>query len=701
MKQYLRKLSIRQSILLLFGLLLVAAAVNFFITRSYFTTLSERQLQLSIISYNRTLTQRILIEAEEVMNEKPDAKENLRAAMNEYQKRLNIALQGGRELKITGGHRLREANDEEKLVLAEVEAIWKTYKVEIEVLLREPLETDSTYEIVSEVEAPEITDSTIIDSAAIETEPKTVTTTESMKIANPSVRNAINVITRQHIELLNRTDKAVTYFYEDFKSAENQIKIILLALLALNVALLAQSYSFMRKKLLDPLYEIEQTADRIAHGDLDNTLKIQADNEIGKVAKAINNLAGNLKNATEFVKNVGDGQLNAKLQGVEDEKALQKGTLAGELVAMREQMKIVAEEEKQRNWATQGLATFADIFRLNTEDLDAFSNNIIANIVKYLHANQGGLFLLSDEEYDKHLYLAASYAFDRQKQMEKRIEIGEGLVGQCYLEKQSIFLTDVPEEFVRITSGLGGSNPQCLLIVPLRLDKEVFGVIELAAFQKIKPHEIAFLEKLAENITSTIASVKINNRTKKLLAEAQEMADQMRAQEEEMRQNVEELEATQEEMARKENELRLLFEETKTSEELAKQRAAELATELENFKVESAELVAILENEKKQLATEKIEGANRILKAGELQKQLAEMQQVIITLQLELEQKNQALKAEQEAAAAKQTVVVEAAPVSSSNTEIQMLTMNNQAQKELYENRIKALEEEIKRLKNK
>jgi PAS domain S-box-containing protein len=128
------------------------------------------------------------------------------------------------------------------------------------------------------------------------------------------------------------------------------------------------------------------------------------------------------------------------------------------------------------------------------------------------------------------------------------------LAGQAWQEGDIVYLTDVPQNYVKITSGLGDANPTSVLIVPLKVNDQIFGVVEIASFSTFQDFEMEFVQKIAESIASTISSVKINAKTQHLLEESQEMTEQMRAQEEEMRQNMEELQATQEEMQRSQSE---------------------------------------------------------------------------------------------------------------------------------------------------
>ena len=228
--------------------------------------------------------------------------------------------------------------------------------------------------------------------------------------------------------------------------------------------------------------------------------------------------------------------------------------LSTTLISMRDKLKNNFVEEQRRNWSTTGLAKIGEILR-STGNSSELYDSIIKFLVKYTNSNQGGLFILDDtDEENPYLNLIACYAFERKKFLTKKVQIGNGLVGQCFLEKERIHLTEVPEDYIRITSGLGGENPTSCLLIPLKMNEKVFGVVELASFKLYEEHVIDLVEKFAESIASTISNVKINESTKLLLEQTQQQAEEMKSQEEEMRQNMEELSATQEEMHRKEQE---------------------------------------------------------------------------------------------------------------------------------------------------
>lgn len=278
---------------------------------------------------------------------------------------------------------------------------------------------------------------------------------------------------------------------------------------------------------------------------------------------------------SDFIEGVSSGNYSVKLTNIVESEGL-----GATLVNMRNKLRENVETDRRRNWSTTGLAEVGDILRASNTSTEQLYDNIIRFVVKYTESNQGGLFIFNDEdENNQYLELAACYAFERKKYLTKKVDVGEGLVGQCFVEGERIYLLDVPEEYISITSGLGGANPSALLLVPMKVNEKMYGVIEVASFRKYADFEIELIEKLAESIASTISTVRTNESTRILLEKTQQQTEEMRAQEEEMRQNMEELEATQEEMRRKEKHVQDMLDQERKRNDIGK-KGRELITSL-------------------------------------------------------------------------------------------------------------------------
>jgi methyl-accepting chemotaxis protein len=284
----------------------------------------------------------------------------------------------------------------------------------------------------------------------------------------------------------------------------------------------------------------------------------EGNDELGQMAKALNMLIKGLTNIFNFSLEIGKGNFDTHFDPLSDEDVL-----GHSLLDMRNELKKAADEEirrkeedEQRNWAAQGVAKFSDILRKNTDELDELAYNIISNLVKYTNSNQGGMYIINDnDKANLFIEMKASYAYDRRKFITKHIEIGEGLVGRCYQEKEKIYLTEIPHDYMKITSGLGEDSPKALLIVPLIYNDVIYGLVEIASFNEYPVHVIEFIERIGESIAATISSSKSQIQTALLLEQSQQQAEEMSSQEEEMRQNMEELRATQEQSTRREEEL--------------------------------------------------------------------------------------------------------------------------------------------------
>lgn len=302
---------------------------------------------------------------------------------------------------------------------------------------------------------------------------------------------------------------------------------------------------FFVQRMVRPITEMADVTQDMALGNLtDRTIKTTND-EIGLMKEALNDLLQGLLRTTQFAKEIGKGDLDADYSVLSD-----KDALGHALLTMRDQLKENANQEQMQHWTNHGLAKFGEILRSHNDNLSKLGQELISNLVKYLDASMAKLYVINEEEGDQFIELVATYAWERNKFIKERIEPGVGLVGQSVLDRKHIYLTELPSDFLNISSGLGDGKPSSVLIMPLKVNEEINGVIEIASFKNIEPHQIEFIQRLGESIAASISSVKVAEQTQSLLLGSKKQAEELRAQEEEMRQNMEELQATQEEMAR-------------------------------------------------------------------------------------------------------------------------------------------------------
>jgi PAS domain-containing protein len=300
------------------------------------------------------------------------------------------------------------------------------------------------------------------------------------------------------------------------------------------------------------LIRLKNTILDLAKGEKFEEPELDSTDEIGLSMVALAKLNTRMREATDFISEVSNGNIESEFTVISetDRYGIALSNLKKSLALKREEEEKRRKEDEIRNWSTHGIAMFNDILRTDNNDLEKLSLNIIRNVIQYVSASQGGLFLIEEHEGEEHLNLIASYAYDRQKFLKKKIAIGEGLAGNCVLEKKTVLLRKIPDNYIEISSGLGKSKPGCLIIVPLKKEDEVLGVLELASFNDFRPHEVEFLEKVAESIAASLITVRLHQQTSQYLERFRQQAEEMKAQDEELRQNIEELQATHEQMER-------------------------------------------------------------------------------------------------------------------------------------------------------
>ncbi|TAH22508.1 MAG: GAF domain-containing protein [Cytophagales bacterium] len=373
------------------------------------------------------------------------------------------------------------------------------------------------------------------------------------------------------------------HYYSILQQLTNQHLQYLLLLCLMLIAFVCFEYYRVANFILKPLLSVASQAKSIAKGEFVLSDTKTDTNEVNIIFNALNEITFGLEKITKFAESIGNSNFNASLEARSD-----KDMLAYSLLEMRNNLLKVNEEEQKRKWINEGLAKFAAILRIDDQDRQILADTIISQLVKYVGANQGGLFAHNEDANT--LELLASYAYERKRFVERAVPLGDGLLGQAFIEKDILYLKEIPDGYVTITSGLGEATPSQLLIIPLKINERVFGVIEIASFESFEDYQMEFLEKIAENIAATIATVKINEKTAALLRESQEQSEMLRTQEEEMRQNVEELIATQEQMRQKQQEVEISNQKLMSNERILQKAMEKSRKQGEELQIKNAEL---------------------------------------------------------------------------------------------------------------
>src|SRR4029079_1363939 len=256
------------------------------------------------------------------------------------------------------------------------------------------------------------------------------------------------------------------------------------------------------------------------------------------------------------------------------------------------------------------LAKFGGMMQ-GQKNLEDVSRLIMSELTPLVSAHHGAFCISQHEGGEMFLKLIASYAYKQRKAVANRFHLGEGLVGQSALEKKSILLTNVPDDYIMINSGLGEAAPLNIIVLPVLFEGEVRAVLELASFRAFSPIHQIFLDQLSESIGVILNMIVANMRTEELLLQSQSLTQELQSQSKE-------LQAQQEELKRSNAELEAQAASIKASEELLKDQQEELQQINEELE-EKATLLAE-QNKKVEQKNREVELARRALedKASQL-----------------------------------------------------------------------------------
>ncbi|MEH2414083.1 response regulator [Nostoc sp.] len=390
-------------------------------------------------------------------------------------------------------------------------------------------------------------------SQSVELAQKAILTDQGKQLMDKIQKIIQAMKTEENTLLKQRSNKA--------KAAAQQTIAIIVYSIPLFALILALIGYALTRNISVPLKQVSDLAQKLADGDLSGSLP-HSDrlDEIGVLTRTFNQMIVNLRNTTQ--------------------------------------------KNDEQNWLKSNLAEFTQMLQ-GQRKLESVSRLILSNLAPLVGASQGVFYLMDSIDDEPVLKLLSSYAYKERKNLANQFRLGEGLVGQCALEKQRILLTQVPSDYIRITSGLGEAPPLNIIVLPIVFETQVNAVIELASFGPFKQLHLTFLEQLSENLGVFLNNIASQFQTQQLLQESVALTEELQTQQEELQQSNQRLEEQAHELEESQfivkesnEELQQLNEELEEKAELLEVQNREVARK--NEEVERAR--QSLEEKAEQLA---------------------------------------------------------------------------------------------------
>ncbi len=386
---------------------------------------------------------------------------------------------------------------------------------------------------------------------------------------------------------------------------------------------LTDSVNVMANNLTDQVRGIVKVVTAVANGNLRQKLTVEAKGEVAALAETINNMTDTLAIFAEQVTNVArevgvDGRLGGQahvpgaagtwkdLTGnvnllaanlttqvraiAEVATAVTKGDLTrsiqvdarGEVSELKDNintmiynLRVTTERNQEQDWLKTNLAKFAGMLQ-GQRELSTVGQRLLSELTPLVDAHQGTIYQMDlDPNARPNLKLLAGYA--QRNDQPERIIVGEGLVGQCAVEKQRILLNDAPPDYTRIHSSLGSAGPASILVLPVLFEGETKAVIELASLRQFSVTHLAFLEQLTQSIGVVLNTIEATMRTESLLQQSQQLTVELQSQQKELQQTNEELAQKARQLADQNAEVERKNREVELARRALEEKAAELA----------------------------------------------------------------------------------------------------------------------------
>jgi len=297
-----------------------------------------------------------------------------------------------------------------------------------------------------------------------------------------------------------------------------------------------------------------------------------------------------LKQVSDLAEKMADGDLLVSLPDSDRQDEI--GVLTRTFNQMIVNLRNTNKKNDEQNWLKSNLAEFTQMLQ-GHRNLETASRLILSNLAPLVGASQGLFYFMDSIDHEPVLKLLSSYAYKERKNLANQFRLGEGLVGQCALEKQRILLTEVPSNYIRISSGLGEAAPLNIIVLPILFEMQVSAVIELASFGPFSHLHLTFLEQLSEILGVFLNNIASQLQTQQLLEESVALTEELQNQQEELQQSnqrleeqAHELEESQFLVKQSNEELQQLNEELEEKAELLEVQNREVARK--NQEVERA-----------------------------------------------------------------------------------------------------------------
>jgi CheY-like chemotaxis protein/signal transduction histidine kinase len=335
------------------------------------------------------------------------------------------------------------------------------------------------------------------------------------------------------------------------------------------------------KEIANSVNRMKEATERITNGDINFTLDISSQDEMGQLAYSFNNMITVFKGYVQLAEAIGKGdyQTDVIIRSNQD-------TLGKALVNMKTNLLRLSQEKETRAWLLAGNHELNTILR-EEKDVRNLATDIIGQIATYLKAQVGALYLLENGQ----LYLTGSYALDNSAARES-FTLGQSLVGQAAQSKKYILVENVPEDYIKITSSTGHATPATILVFPFFYIGKVKGVLEIGANHTFTPLDLEYLQMIGNSIAIAFNSSQSRVRLKELLEETQHQAEELESQQEELRQFNDELLEKLESIEKSEAELKVQQEELQESNALLEEKANLLENEKQQLEKAKSEIEA-------------------------------------------------------------------------------------------------------------